>query len=106
MSVPGLEIREEQDGQRVLIAVSGEIDMATVGGLRDALEQAAGANGDVWLDLSEVEFMDSTGLTELVRRHNAMNDGRRLNVICPAGAARRAIEVSGLDAVLHLSDSR
>jgi anti-anti-sigma factor len=105
MAATDLEIRQEGDDGRVVLAVSGEIDMATVGPLRDALERAARAP-EVWVDLSEVEFMDSTGLTALVSAHHAIEHGR-LTVICPTnGAVRRALEVSGLHEVLRLRPSR
>ena len=101
MPLPALEIRQDHSNGRVLIAVSGEIDLATVGGLRDALDRAAGTA--VWIDLTDVEFMDSTGLTALVAAHQAID----LTVICPGGGpVHRAIEVSGLDEVLRIRSSR
>src|SRR5215204_727670 len=107
MQIPQFEIRREQDDGKVVLVARGEIDLATVGGLRDALELAAGSGAQVWLDLSEVEFMDSTGLTALVSGHHAMNDGRRrFTIICPGGPVRRALEVSGLHEVLPLYPSR
>jgi anti-sigma B factor antagonist len=99
--LPELEIRQEDSDGRVLIAVSGEIDMATVGGLRDALARAREA--PVWIDLTDVDFMDSTGLTALVAAHQEIE----LTVICPdGGPVYRAIEVSGLDEVLRVRSSR
>ena len=44
--------------------------------------------------------MDSTGLSALVTGHRAL-DGR-LVVICPDGAARRALDVSGLDELIRV----
>jgi anti-sigma B factor antagonist len=103
MRPPELEISRTFDGPRLVLAVSGEVDMATVGGLRDALDRAAEESSDVWLDLSELEFMDSTGLTALVASHQAMADGLgRLTIVCPHGPVLRAIEVSGLHEVLRV----
>jgi anti-sigma B factor antagonist len=96
---PSFELSEQQVGRRVVICARGEIDIATVGELNAAVERALAAGAaELWIDLTEVEFMDSTGLTALVRAHQAVDHGpRRLAVICPAGPALRAIEVSGLD---------
>ena len=47
--------------------------------------------------------MDSTGLSALVTGHRAL-DGR-LVVICPDGAARRALDVSGLDELIRVCSS-
>jgi anti-sigma B factor antagonist len=102
-----LEIRREQHGATLILAARGEIDLATVPGLREALERAAADGREFWLDLSEVEFMDSTGLTALVSCHHAVNDGRvRFAVICPPGAVWRALEISGLHEFLPLYPSR
>jgi len=107
MPAPELEIRLEEVGPRVTLAVSGEIDLATVGALRDALERALGLSNDVWVDLSDVEFMGSMGLTALVTSHHALNRRRgTLTVVCPRGPVLRALEVSGLDDVLHVRPTR
>jgi anti-anti-sigma factor len=103
----GFEVLKEQDGARVVVAASGEVDMATVGGLRAELEQAVASGAEVWVDLTDVDFIDSTGLSALVIAHRAMSDGtRRFAVICPDGPARRALEVCGLGELLHVFDSR
>jgi anti-sigma B factor antagonist len=105
MRHPILEVHREPDDRRVVLAVSGEVDMASVGVLREALEGAASEAREVWLDLSAVEFMDSTGLTALLRGHHAIGDG--LTIVCPGvGPVRRAIDVSGLNDVLHVVTSR
>jgi anti-sigma B factor antagonist len=107
MELPEFRIHEEDDGARVLLSVRGEIDMATVGGVRLAIEGAAArGGGDVWLDLTEVDFMDSTGLTALVAGYQAL-DGRRFAIICPSeGPVYRALEVSGLSELLPVYPSR
>jgi len=94
-------IDEAQEGERVVLTVRGEIDMATEPRLRAALERAAGAS-EVRVDLTAVEFMDSSGLNALVSAHHAP---ARLVVVCPPGAARRALEISGLVNVLNVVSS-
>jgi CRP/FNR family transcriptional regulator, cyclic AMP receptor protein len=83
-----LEVRERLVGHRLVIAARGEIDLAAIGPLEDAVRRAAeSAVADVWVDLSEVEFMDSTGLTALLLAHRAIDGGhRRLAIVCPDGA--------------------
>ena len=101
------EIEREQRGETLVLTARGEIDMASVSDLHDALETALGNGGEFWLDLSEVDFMDSTGLTALVGCHRAANDGHyRFRIICPAGPVWRAIEISGLHQVLPVYSSR
>jgi anti-sigma B factor antagonist len=89
------------DGRRAVLAARGEIDLATVDYLRDAIERATETSaGEVWVDLSDVQFMDSTGLSALVVGHRALPG--RFVVICPDGPPRRALEISGLHEVLRM----
>jgi anti-sigma B factor antagonist len=89
------------DGRRAVLAARGEIDLATVDRLRDAIERAAETKAsEVWVDLTDVHFMDSTGLSALVIGHRALPG--RFVVICPDGPARRALEICGLHEVLRM----
>src|SRR5215813_4881830 len=103
-----LSIEELKVGLRVVIAVSGEIDLASVDELKAALARAAdGKPRDVWIDLTRVGFMDSTGLTTLVIAHREFDEPtRRVAVICPEGPVRRLLELAGLDRVLPVYPSR
>jgi anti-anti-sigma factor len=89
------------DGRRATLAARGEIDLATVDRLHDAIERASATGAaEVWVDLSDVDFMDSTGLSALVVGHRALPG--RFVVICPDGPPRRALEISGLHEVLRM----
>ena len=100
-----LEVDERRVGHRLVLALSGEIDIATVGKMREALARGAAAGvGEIWVDLTDVGFMDSTGLTALV---HARRDGvPRLSLICPAGPVRRVIEIAGIDQVVPVHANR
>ena len=95
-------------GLRRVLTVTGEIDIATVDALRAALAAAVDAvERDVWVDLSRVGFMDSSGLHALMgARHALEPHRRRLTVIAPEGCARRTIEIAGLDGALRLQLDR
>jgi anti-anti-sigma factor len=55
----------------------------------------------VVLDLAEVTFMDSTGLTALMdARTESDRDGWDFSVRRPSAAVRRVVELAGLDHVL------
>jgi anti-sigma B factor antagonist len=98
------EVSAAREGDVAVVSVSGDVDIATADELRDALLLAGsdGASG-VRVDLTDVEFMDSTGLNALVIAHKTIGqDGRRLVIVCPDGAAWRALEISGLHEVLHV----
>lgn len=95
-------VHVQRSGIRHVVTPYGEIDLATAGELRDAIEQAYAGAAEVWVDLSRVEFMDSTGLSTLVEAHRI----GPLTVICPEGSPRRVLQVSGVDQVLRVVAAR
>jgi len=87
-----------------VIAVRGELDLGSAPDLEPALEEAT-ADGDasVLIDLSECEFIDSTGIALLVRAWQridraAEGEGEGRLVICSDNRqVRRVLEVTGLE---------
>lgn len=97
---------EVRDGIPVL-AFAGDLDVATRRAARDALQGVlAAGTGPLVLDLTDLGFLDSTGLTVLINTHNeARRAGRPFAIVVPAGAPRRTLELSGLDEELRLAES-
>jgi len=63
------------DDGGVLVAVSGELDIATSPSLEDVLARELLTGHRVELDLSNVEFIDSSGLSVIIRSFE-QSDGR------------------------------
>jgi anti-sigma B factor antagonist len=103
---PNLSIDCRDDGRRIILAVRGEIDLATTPDLRTALEAAVDGGGrELWLDLCATTFMDSTGLHALFDADAlAQKSGGRLEIVCPPGPVRRLFEIVGYDGRLSLHD--
>ncbi len=80
------------------VVARGELDMASSDQLSTALEPALSAHARlVIVDLSDVTFLDSSGLRAIVRASNALQDaGGRLVVEGVSGAVARVLEVTGL----------
>lgn len=53
----------------VVVAVAGEVDLATANDLWVAIEAASVERKTVLVDLTDTAFMDSSGLSVLVRAH-------------------------------------
>jgi anti-anti-sigma factor len=89
------------------VAIHGEVDLAGVPALERALEDAIGTTaGDLVVDLSGVEFMDSTGLLTLLNARGLLaREGRAMAVVCPAGPVRYLLEVAGVSRLLAVYDS-
>ena len=76
-------------------SVRGEIDLATAGDLAEALYDAAATTDTGFLiDLSQVTFIDSTGIDALTRVLNVHADKRF--VIVPSNQVFKLLHLSGL----------
>lgn len=96
----------EMSGATVLHC-AGEIDAASAGALRDAVHQVS-ADGvrAVALDMTEVTFLDSTGLGVVVGQLKTLRrQGGHLTVAVTAERVRRVFEITGLDRVFVLHES-
>jgi anti-sigma B factor antagonist len=94
------EVVREDDA--IVIYVSGEVDLAAVGRLRDALEPNMAPQQTIVLDLSGVEFMDSSSLRYLVQaRGDLTADGGSLNLRNPSVAAHRLLTLAHAEALLE-----
>jgi anti-anti-sigma factor len=92
-----LAVTVTDHGSQVVAHVTGEIDMATCGRLRDAIEPHLGSAQRVVLDLSGVVFMDSTCLDVLEHARTRLSaDGGSLILRNPSRVARRLLSVAGL----------
>ncbi len=96
----------ERDGVPLVVA-SGEIDLATSPGLRDALALLSdGQHRTVVLDLSGVSFLDSAGLSVLVAFHKRFRElGGELRIVVTDRRVTKVVELVGLDDVLLLHAS-
>jgi anti-anti-sigma factor len=102
-----LTISEECVGRRAVLSVSGELDLSNAMDLRVAIESAAARAFEVWLDLSALKFMDSSGLHALTEaRLRLIEANKRLTVICPQGPVLRVLALTGFDRVFDIHASR
>jgi anti-sigma B factor antagonist len=80
------------------IAVEGELDMETAPEFTERVELAVwGTVGAFVLDLSDLSFLDSSGLHALLRaRAYLAREDRTLVLVCPRGPARRVLDLAGV----------
>ena len=90
------------------VAIRGEVDVAAVPALERALEAAIETtSGGFVVDLSGVEFMDSSGLLAILNARGVLaREERALAVVCPASPVRQLLEVAGVSSLLVVCDSR
>jgi anti-sigma B factor antagonist len=90
----------------VIAAVTGEIDIATVGELRERLFELAEGSQPLIVDLDQVTFIDSAGLGALVgTSRRAAERGGSLHAICSQPQTRKLLWLTGVDRRIPLQAS-
>ena len=90
----------------VIVALRGEVDVATVDQVRVALGDAIAAQPrTVVVDLADLSFIDSTGLGALVAGFQRARDaGIAFRLARPSRGVRQVLVLSGLLEVVELTD--
>jgi anti-anti-sigma factor len=90
-----------QHDDEVVVAVSGEIDMATADLFWQALDGACERAERVVVDLTDTTFIDSSGLAVLVRAHKRLDQRPDALVVrAPNATIRQVLGISGLDGII------
>jgi anti-sigma B factor antagonist len=86
-------------GFRRVVSVAGDIDAATGATLREAVEAVLlSSERDIWIDLSGVDAIDSTGLDVLLHARRMLDrDQRQFAVIAPDGPVLRTLRRAGVE---------
>ena len=101
MKQPVFQVTPRAEDGGVVLILSGELDLAGAAALTEALSEARAAGGGLTVDLSPLEFIDSSGLGVLVRFNNAAKaSGYQYTMIAGPPAVHRAFVLSGLDQAL------
>jgi anti-anti-sigma factor len=81
-------------GQNLVISLRGDFDALAVGELRPRFEELVEQrDSDIVVDLSEVDFMDSSGIGALVFMFKRLTSkGRKLAIITGSGQPMQMIE--------------
>lgn len=102
------EVRQESDGSEVRLKLVGELDLRTATELSQRLDEvlADGATA-LTVDLSDLSFMDSTGLRLLIELSNRSERERwRLKLVAPKHeAAALVLRATGIDSALPFEDA-
>ena len=100
-----VEVRTE--GRAAVVVVRGELDLATSPELEESLRRIwDSGNEQLVIDLRELEFMDSTGLSIIVKAHQRLSEeGRRLCLVRGSQQVQRLLDLTGVSERLELIDS-
>ena len=102
-----LNVTTRSESQCTVVAAVGEVDVFTAPTLDEALSAAIGAGGGcIIVDLSGVDFLDSTGLSVLVKALKRIREaGGSLDVVVSADRVAKVFRLTGLDKVIPLHSS-
>lgn len=95
MRSPEFDISIVSMGDVYVVRLSGELDLASASGLTERLVDTAGST--VVVDLADLSFMDSSGISALVMARNRMaENGDSLILSRPQAMVFRVLETVGL----------
>lgn len=102
-----LSVSRQSVGEFPVVSVSGEVDVYSAPALKDSLTELlqSGVNSVV-VDLTEVAFLDSTGLGALVEARSATTEaGGSLPLVCTQERILKLFTITGLDGVFSIHGS-
>lgn len=96
--IDGVEVRTWLDHDRVILALSGELDLASVNTVRVALDELRDAGWEsIVVDLRKLTFIDSSGLWLLIDTDRvARRSGLAFAIVDGPPAFTRLLEIVGL----------
>jgi len=102
-----IDIEQRTEGAWEVLDVSGEVDLSTAPTLRARIERIVGDGARrLVVDLADVSFMDSSGLSVLVSGFKGMREaGGQMAVVCPNEAIAKIFSITGLDRVFSIHQS-
>ncbi len=99
-----LTIRVRCEQGYAIVAVAGEVDIATATRLRERLFELAASGRTLVVDLDQVSFIDSAGLAALAgAARRAAAQGASLRVVCARARTRQLFRLTGLDGPVPLA---
>lgn len=94
----GLLVIDRQDeGDRLRLCLRGELDLSNACTAELKLEEALGSKRPVLIDLSKLEFLDSTGIALLITTLGRPDASRVRFLASETAGVRRVLSLTGLE---------
>lgn len=102
-----IDLKTEDGGETLVFKLRGSLDLATAPTVRAALAEATEKGGNhLIVDLTQLEFLDSTGLGVLIGAHRrAAERGGSFRLVISEGPISRLLNITGLIAVFAVYHS-
>lgn len=91
----------------VVLELSGDLDVGVKEDLRARLNAVASRSDDVDIDLSRVEYADSTALGLFIGLRNRLRErGKRVRLVFPSPPLQKLLDYAGLKAAFEIVPSK
>ncbi|HEV8339783.1 MAG TPA: STAS domain-containing protein [bacterium] len=101
-----LECHVEELPEADVLHVRGEVDLGTAPLFQDALEGLVGNGRQVIVDMSELRYLDGSGLRLLFwARERSVAHGRQVLLAGPSPVLRRLLQIVGLDELVPIVET-
>lgn len=102
-----LRLATRTAGASTIVEVGGEIDIFTTPQLREHLDDLVRqGNNQLVVDLSQVEFLDSTGLGALAYRNRYLTErGGSMRLVCTQDRILKIFRIIGLESAFGIYPS-
>ena len=104
MEIPAFDLVASRTDDAAMVRVIGELDLSTAPRLREVLAELAGDGTiDLTLDLADMAFIDSTGVSVFVSGLKRLREpGGDLALQSPRASTMKVLEISGLTGVFTI----
>jgi anti-sigma B factor antagonist len=99
-----MDLNQTEEAGHVTLQPVGEVDLSTSPALRDAILAAIKAQDSVGVDLSQVEYMDSSGVATLVEGLKACADKKKFTLLSPSEPVMKVLKLARLDGLFRIQE--
>jgi anti-sigma B factor antagonist len=99
MASPTFDIGVEDDGTSLVLRLFGELDLATVPLVDDAVRRHGREREGLVVDLRGLDFMDSSGLRLMIELQRL--DGVEVAFVAPGERVARLFDITGVRSMLR-----
>jgi len=94
-----------EEAGRLVVKLTGDIDLEHAPRVRELLLECVGREKDVVVDLSGVDYIDSSGIANLVEALQTANrQGTGFQLVSVTGQAMRVLQLARLEKVFAIHD--
>lgn len=98
-----LMVHRTDEGAFIRLALHGELDLSNAKTLETSIQEALTSGSHVLVDLSKLEFLDSTGISLLVMAIKEQDEGKLTFLPSESPTVCRLLKLTGLEERLGLS---